>query len=244
MTVFENLATLKLYTIFISEELIMLKSTSSGLAFVLLLSMPLFAETEKASTQKAAPAKASEQSKNSTQNDLNTNINISQLSADGKRIDFVHMSELMASSTPGKAVMKELEEQKNMFAKEINEKQQKIAQAEKTLQEKAPTMNPAAQSSESRKIETQKEDLSMLARRKEAEFKDNYMIKTEELFKQAHETVVQVAQAEAVDAVVDAESGRVLYLSNGMNSTGKYLAQLEKNHAQKVAKNKATTKSA
>lgn len=154
------------------------------------------------------------------------------------RTDVIYMSELMANSTPGKAVMKELEDQKNMFAKEITDKQQKIAQAEKTLAEKAPTMNPSAQQSEMRKIEAQKEDLQLMARRKESEFKENYMAKIEELSKDAMDSIKQMARAEGVGTVVDAETGRYVYVSDEVNSTGKYLGQLENNHAQKVAQNK------
>lgn len=198
------------------------------LSFVLLLSVPLVADNK--------PAK-----------EVNTNIDVAQMMSDGKKIDFVALSELMANSTPGKEVMKELDSKRKSAENEIRERQTKIAKLEKDFSDKSVTMSKAAQQAETNKIETQKGELQLLAKSKEQEFQQIYLAKSEELFKDASEAISQLAMQEKVDAVIDIESGRPLYLAPSMNKTGKYLAQFEKSHTQKVAaakNNSATTKMA
>lgn len=199
------------------------------LSFVLLLSLPLIADDKPATKE------------------VNTHIDVAQMITDGKKIDFVALSELMANSTPGKQVMQDLDAKRKAAESEIRERQTKIAKLEKDLADKSATMTKSAQQAEMNKIETQKGEFQLLAKSKEKEFEQIYLAKSEELFKDASEAITQLALQEKIDAVIDIETGRPLFLSPSMNKTGKYLAQFEKSHTQKVAaakNNSATTKMA
>lgn len=162
------------------------------------------------------------------------------------RIGYVSSTAILNESKLGKQLKKELDQKYESIARELQSEEQRLVKASNDLQTKKTTLSTEALESEQNRLK--KEAINFQAKRteKEEEFKTAEQKAQERLIKDILEVAASIGQQDGYDAVVDKESGKVLWTAAKNDCTNKLLAGLDKKFDQttKVASSGSTKKSA
>jgi Skp family chaperone for outer membrane proteins len=164
---------------------------------------------------------------------------ISQLASKSNlNIRFIDSLEVMRMSKGGQEAQKELETRRDQLAKEIQSDEQKFNQAATEFKSKAPALSETARDKEEKRLVKMKRDFETKVQESEEEIKMAMQRVTERLARDVEEAVTSVAKEDGLDAVVDTMTGRVIYVANGINITGKITSKVNVKHTQ-MAQNKS-----
>jgi len=159
---------------------------------------------------------------------------------------YVSSSAVLSETKLGKQLKKELDQKYESIARELQTEEQRLVKASNDLQTKKTMLSADALESEQNKLK--KEAISFQAKRteKEEEFKTAEQKAQERLIKDILEVAASIGQQDSYDAVVDKESGKVLWTAAKNDCTSKLLTGLDKKFDQttKVASSGSTKKSA
>jgi Skp family chaperone for outer membrane proteins len=156
-------------------------------------------------------------------------------------IRFVETFTVMGEGEAGQIARKEIEYKRDLATQEIQELNKKIEKAKTDYMNKASTMTDAAREKEEKRIIKMERDLKNLVAEKEEELKLDMQIATEKLALDMEAAVIEVAQEENIDIVIDKMTGRALYVAETFDYTDKIIDRVNKNHQIKLAQNQQTS---
>jgi Skp family chaperone for outer membrane proteins len=164
------------------------------------------------------------------------------------QIIYVHLPELMEKSDSGKEKRLELEMIQNTKTVDISEKAKSFEKAKndldkarKDLATKRSTLTADALKKEEkkiveleRKVEELQHKLQLAYQDADNELKEVWVRVTESLYKEQVEAISEWAKDKKVYAVIDRESGRVLFCRDNCDMTSEVLKVVNKKHTQKT----------
>lgn len=167
---------------------------------------------------------------------------------------YINLSQIMQESQAGREASAVLEKLRASKAEDINKKVKTFESAKVELQkasneyEAKKNLLKDVKSEEkkltdlSRKVAKCEAELKESAEDAEKDFRAEYVRVSEQLLKDQIDVVTEWAKEKKVLAVIDTESGRVLYRRDDADATKDMLLAVNKKHEQKalLAKNKAT----
>lgn len=154
------------------------------------------------------------------------------------KVGFINSFEAMRGSKDGEVVSKELEAKRDQLTKELQKEGQLFEQLRTEYQAKGAAMSEAARSKEEEKLLKLKRSIENKSKECEEELQLSMQRATEKLAKDLEQAVIVVAQKEKMDAMIDAMTGRVLYVAPHVNYTSLTVTQMNKASDIKVAQNK------
>lgn len=174
------------------------------------------------------------------------------------QIVYVHLQEVMEKSLSGNEVRTTLEalqtakaNEVNALAKDFKKAQDELEKTRKDLTTKRTTLTADAVKKEEkrivdleRKCEELQHKLQLAYQDADAELKAEYVRLTEALFKEQVEAIHGWAKEKNVYAVVDADSGRVLYCRETCDKTNDVLRVVDNKHKKDAVLAKAPTSAA
>lgn len=171
------------------------------------------------------------------------------------QIIYVNLPKLMEESLSGQEKRSFLETLQSAKATDINDLSKSwekaktdLEKTKKDLVAKRSTLSPEAIKKEEkkiveleRKVEELQHKLQLAYQDADAELKNEWMQVTESLFKEQVAAITEWAKEKKAYAVIDRESGRVLYCREQSDMTGEVLKVVNKKHTEKtvLAKNAA-----
>jgi Skp family chaperone for outer membrane proteins len=130
-----------------------------------------------------------------------------------------------------------LEAKRKELADGLLAETKKFEQAATKYQAEASTLNDSARAKKEQELAKMDRDRKSSLQSCEEEMKLVMQAITESLAKEIEEAVVQLAQEEGLDAVVDKQTGRVIYTSPKADFTYKVVNKVNKNYSVKLASN-------
>jgi outer membrane protein len=160
----------------------------------------------------------------------------------GADIRFVESFTAMRETKSGGIEGKKLEDMQNEKRKKLEGKKQKFDEEVKAHMAKADTMNDDARKKAEDKLRADQAALEKEAQEDEYELRLAMQNTTETLAKEMEEAVIEIAQKDGCDAVVDAMTGRVVYVKDSLNITKQVVKEMDKRHEKKLADNAKAAK--
>lgn len=183
--------------------------------------------------------KKSEQAVAATNLDVTDVVKVFEGKSDLK-IRYIDTFAAMRESKEGALVSKELEEKRKELAKGIEAEEKRLTQAMTEYRGKASMLSDTARNKEEQKLTTMKRDYESMVQKSEEMLKLVMQQKTEQLAKQVDKAVAKIAKAEALDAVIDRMSGRVIYASPAGDYTMKITMEMNKQYDVSLAQGKGS----
>jgi len=159
----------------------------------------------------------------------------------GKTV-YVSSAEIVTNSKQGKEIKSKLDVEFKKSGAEVQAEEQKITKAVNDYKAKESAMNDAARESEQAKLMKMRREFENMVQEKDEQLKRLQAKLNEELTKEALKTAAEMAQAENLDAVIDIETGRVLYASQNVDYTAKFTERMNKHYDAEKAKTPAKAK--
>jgi Skp family chaperone for outer membrane proteins len=150
-------------------------------------------------------------------------------------IAWVDSLTLMRECEAGKIAAKAIEAERDKLTKELQAREQKIAQDIKEFQAKASTLSPDTRKSEEERIMRLRGDFEGFVQKCEEQMRIAMQAATEDLAKDIEEVVAFYAQNQKLDAVLDTMTGRVIWSSGKSNITQSLVARMDERHATRLA---------
>jgi len=158
------------------------------------------------------------------------------------KIGFVSASLLLNDSQLGKKIQNELKDRYDSIAHELQSDEQKLVKSSTELQAKKTTLSSEAYDTEENKVKKSAFNLQAKKQEKEEEFKTFSQKKQVEAINSICEAAANIGQQENYDALIDKDSGRVVWNATKNDCTGKLLAALDKKFDQKTKVASTSTK--
>jgi len=150
------------------------------------------------------------------------------------KIRFVNSMELMRDTEEGQKISRELQEKYKELAEEIQELNKKLETAAADFKKKESMLSESAKEVEQKKLLRMKRELEVKAQESEEEYKLAAQKATERISKEIIESVEEIAQNEGIDAIIDKDSGRALYVRDTTaNYTNEVKVSMNKKNVSK-----------
>lgn len=163
------------------------------------------------------------------------------------KVRYIKSSKVAEKSEQGKKLQQELlaqnkkyNDKREKLGKELQDEERKLQEAAQAYSTKRSTLSESARATEEKKLtlmqqqlqtkgQSAQNELQLIGQAVE-ELKQKY-------FEEIKKSAERLAKAEGLDAIHDEETGMVLYVSNKGDITDKLIADLNKDHAVKLASN-------
>lgn len=155
------------------------------------------------------------------------------------KIRFVNSTELMRDTEEGKKISKELQGIYKKLAEEVQELNKKLETSAAEYKKRESMLSESAKESEQKKLSRMKRELDVKAQEAEEEYKSEAQKATERISKEIIEVAEEVAKADELDALIDKDSGRALYVADEINYTSKLSERMNKKSAIEESKKSA-----
>jgi Skp family chaperone for outer membrane proteins len=155
------------------------------------------------------------------------------------KVGYVSSMEVINSSKVGKEIKGKLDAAFKKSGAEVQAEEQKITKAVNEYKVKESDMSDIAKEAEQAKLMKSRRDFEAMVQEKDEEMKRLQAKLNEQLTKEALATAVELAQAEGLDAVIDTDSGKVLFVAPAINYTSKFTDRMNKNYDAQNTKNNA-----
>jgi Skp family chaperone for outer membrane proteins len=152
------------------------------------------------------------------------------------KMGFIEASAVLKDSKLGKKLKKELDDKYEKIAKELQEKEQEIMRVGNELQAAKGTMSDVAYRDQEKKAKEMVRKFEELRQEKAEEFRTVEMKANEQLVKETLEVASTVGQQGGYDAIVDKDSGKVLWTASKVDCTKDLLVALDKRFDTQVTK--------
>jgi len=157
------------------------------------------------------------------------------------KIRFVNSMELMRDTEEGQKISRELQEKYKELAEEIQELNRNLETAAAEFKKKESMLSESAKEAEQKKLMKMKRELEVKAQEAEEEYKLAAQKATERISKEIIDVVEDIAKADDLDAVIDKDSGRALYVKDTTaNYTDKVKISMNKKYGAKAQPAKKT----
>jgi Skp family chaperone for outer membrane proteins len=152
------------------------------------------------------------------------------------KIGFVSTAAVLGDSSLGKKLKKELDEKYETIAKSLQEKEQEIIRLGNELQAKKSSMSEQAFASEQTKAQEMVRKYEALRQEKGEEFRAVELKANERLVKETLEVAATVGKQGGYDAIVDKDSGKVLWTAEKVDCTKNLIVGLDKKFVAETTK--------
>ena len=152
------------------------------------------------------------------------------------KVGYVSSMEVIGNSKLGTKVKNELDVKFKSSSKEIQLEEQRITKAMQDYKTKESTLSDSAKEAEQSKLMKMRREFDAMVQEKDEEMKRYQQKLNEQLTKEALEAASELAQAENLEAVIDTDTGKVLYVASHANYTSKFTEKINKRHEAKEAK--------
>ncbi len=155
------------------------------------------------------------------------------------RVGYVSSASVVNDSKIGKQIKGELGNKLEDSNKEVQAREQEVSKTLAAYKTKESTLTDSAREGEQAKLMRMRRELDAIVQEKEEDFKRLQQKANDRLTKEALETAAELARAEGLDAVVDIDSGKALYVASGANHTSAFVELINKHFdAEEEAKKK------
>jgi|ADurb_H2B_01_Slu_FD_contig_81_689668_length_598_multi_3_in_0_out_0_1 Skp family chaperone for outer membrane proteins len=155
---------------------------------------------------------------------------------------YISSAEIVNSSKQGKEIKAKLDAEFKKSGAEVQAEEQKITKVVNDYKAKESAMNDTAREAEQAKLMKMRREFESMVQEKDEQLKRLQAKLNEELTKEALKTAAEMAQAENLDAVIDVETGRVLYASQNVDYTTKFTERMNKHFDAEKTKAPAKAK--
>lgn len=167
------------------------------------------------------------------------------LTKKGKTVDlkirFVNSSELMRETEEGQKISAELQQKYKELAEEIQDLNRKLETTATEFKKKEVMLSDSAKETEQKKLMKMKRELEVKAQEAEEEYKLAAQKATERISKEIIDVVEEIAKTDGLDAIIDRDSGRALYVADAnANYTAKVKDRMNKKFESTKKSEKAT----
>lgn len=158
------------------------------------------------------------------------------------KVGYVSSMEVIGNSKLGNKVKSELDEKFKSSSKEIQSEEQRITKLMQEYKAKESTLSDSAKEAEQTKLMKMRREFDAMVQEKDEEMKRYQQKLNEQLTKEALEAASELAQAENLEAVIDTDTGKVLYVASQVNYTAKFTDKINKRYEAEEAKKKSPAK--
>lgn len=158
------------------------------------------------------------------------------------KIGFVSAGSLLNESKFGKQIQKELKDKFESISNELQSDKQDLIKSSSELQSKKAILSPEAFEAQENKLKKGAFNFEAKQQEKEEEFKTFSQKKQIEAANFLGKTASVVGPEYGYDALIDKDSGRVVWNDEKNDCTGKLLAALDKQFDQKTKVASTSTK--
>lgn len=152
------------------------------------------------------------------------------------KIGYISASSVLSDSELGKKLKKELDDKYEKIAKELREMEEGIVRKGTELQAKKGTLSEQAFEAEQSKAKELVRKYESLRQERAEDFKTAEMKANERLVKETLEVAATIGKQGGYDAIVDKDSGRVLWTAEAVDCTKDLLAGLDKKYRAETTK--------
>ncbi len=149
------------------------------------------------------------------------------------KIRFINSTELMRETEEGQKIAQELQSKYKELAEEVQELNKKLETAAAEFKKKESMMSDTAKEAEQKKIMKMKRELEVKAQEAEEEYKLAAQKATERISKEIIDVAEEVAKADGLDAIIDKDSGRAVYVADSANYSDKLKEGMNKKFTKK-----------
>lgn len=153
-----------------------------------------------------------------------------------EKVGYISSSEVISNSKIGKEIREKLDNEFKKSSAEIQAEEQRIAKAVNDFKAKESTMTDSAREAEGAKIMKMRRDFESRVQEKEEEIKHFQAKLNDQFTKEALQAAESLAHKKELDAVVDIDSGKVMYVSSTAVYTKEFTDCLNKNTDAQSAK--------
>ena len=152
-------------------------------------------------------------------------------------VGYFRASDSMRASKSGIEVGKELQATETELTAALQKEAQALEKSKSEFKAKAATMSETARENELKRLTKAERELQGKVEDAKMAIELEMRKKMEVLGKEVEQAVTQVAKSKNLDALVDIDTGRVIYASEKVTYTNDVVANLNKNYDVKVAQN-------
>jgi len=152
------------------------------------------------------------------------------------KIRFVNSIELMRDTEEGKKISLELQETYKKLAEEVQELNKKLEAAAAEYKKKESMLSDSAKETEQKKLMRMQRELEIKAKEAEEEYKLAMQKANDRISKEIIAVAEEIAKEDNLDAIIDKDSGRVLYVADKADHTAKIKDRMNKKFSATASK--------
>lgn len=169
----------------------------------------------------------------------------SNATLDPSEVLYIDMQQAMLQSKQGVDAQKMVEAEEKKYGELAQKEQQRMMQMKSDLDAKASMMSADARRKKEKELSDMQRDFQNKMQDWKYELQYTMQRETDAMVKEIEQAAVTLAKNTGKAAVIDAQTGRALYLRDDKNSTGLLISELDKAYtiklAQKEKEQKAVT---
>lgn len=166
--------------------------------------------------------------------------------SEAQKIGFVDSVQIMKELFDAQDANRDMQMYGAELKKKFEDRRRELMIAQKDYEEKKPMLSAAAREKEDKKLESMMRDLEAYAQECEKEYTATMQKINDDLMREITAAARDVAYDQGFDAIVDNQSGRVIYSTEKLNVTQNLVDRMNKDHtirmAQSTPKKDAPTK--
>jgi Skp family chaperone for outer membrane proteins len=149
------------------------------------------------------------------------------------KVGYISSAEVINSSKIGKETREKLDSAFKKSGAEVTAEEQKVTVAINSYKGKEAAMSDSAREAEQAKLMKMRRDFDALVQEKDEEIKRLQAKLNEQLTKEALNAAETLAKTKNLEAVIDIDSGKVMYAASNVNYTKEFTACIDKNYDSK-----------
>lgn len=157
---------------------------------------------------------------------------------------YVSSMAVINESKVGQKIRKELDEKFKASGMELQKREQEITKALTDYKARESTLSDSKKETEQAALMKMRRDFEALAQEKDEELKRLQQKYNDQLTKEALQVAAELGKAKGLDAVIDTDSGKVLYAASNVDYSAEFTSLMNKRFEAENTKSSADTKKA
>ena len=159
----------------------------------------------------------------------------------GNNVGYVSSMTVINGSKEGQKIKNELEAKFKSSGMEVQKREQEVTKALADYKAKESTLSDAAKEAEQTKIMKMRRDFEAMVQEKDEELKRLQQKFNDQLTKEALQVAAELGKAKSLDAVVDTDTGKVLYVASHVDYSAEFTTIMNKRYEAESTKKVADT---
>lgn len=158
---------------------------------------------------------------------------------------YVSSVAVINESKMGKKIKGELDAKFKASGMEVQKREQEITKALTDYKARETTLSDAARETEQAKLMKMRRDFEAMVQEKDEELKRLQQKYNDQLTKEALQVAAEIGKAKDLDAVIDTDTGKVLYVASSVDYSAEFTSIMNKHYdAENIKKSEPAKKSA